>query len=87
MAAYAQVSERTLREVVRAHYGLAPKSLVMLGQLQDIRDALKRAAPRETVSNIAARHGVWDWGRFAQRYRGVYGESPSETLANHSATF
>lgn len=81
LARRAEVSERTLRTVVREHFGLPLKQLIACRQLREIRISLRDARPDETVSRIAARHGVWDWGRFAQRYKAVYGELPSTTLA------
>jgi len=81
MARYAEVSERTLRSVVCEQLGISPKQLVMHRKLGDIRSALQLASADETVSAIAARYAVWDLGRFAQRYRVVFGEKPSETLS------
>ena len=43
------------------------------------------ARPGEaTVTRIATDHGFYELGRFASRYRAVYGERPSETLRGHS---
>ena len=80
MSEYAGVSERTLRNVCVEHFGLTPKRLLLLRQLHTARADILQASPGETVSRIAARHGIWDFGRFALRYRAVFGESPSETL-------
>jgi len=81
MAGHAEVSLRTLRRVVKEQFGVAPKQLLTLRQLHDVRTALERASLCQTVSSIAASHGVWELGRFAQRYRELYGENPSATLA------
>lgn len=85
MAKYAGISERALRDIVAHQYGMTPKQLIMLRQLDGIHLDLQRAAPDRRVSSIAARHGVWDWNRLAHRYRAVYGQLPSETLAESGA--
>jgi AraC-like DNA-binding protein len=42
--------------------------------------ALLTAAPGDTVTAIAIQNGFADVGRFAQRYRLLFGETPSQTL-------
>ena len=86
MAQYIGISERTFRSVCREHFGVVPKQLILLRQLHDIRTALQQASPHEKVSHLAAKYGVWNWGRFAVRYRNLFGEKPSETLACRPAS-
>ncbi len=86
MAQYVGISERTLRSVCRKYFGVCPKQLILFRQLQDIRTSLQQASPHEKVSRLTARYGVWDWGRFAVRYRKLFGEKPSETLACRPAS-
>ena len=81
MARYAGVGERMFRTVCTERLGVSPKKYIMLRQMHDIRTELSSARPGDRVSRIAAKFGVWDWGRFSVRYRLVYGEKPSETLA------
>ena len=77
----AQVSERTLRSVFIEYFGVGPGRFLKAHQLYEIRRALRTSdTGSETVSSIAARFGVWDFGAFARNYRAMYGESPSETL-------
>jgi AraC-like DNA-binding protein len=46
------------------------------------RAALEAATPeRETVTDIALRHGFSHLGRFSAEYRRRFGERPSETLS------
>ena len=37
-------------------------------------------AQDESVADILTRHGIWEFGRFAARYRRHFGELPSQTL-------
>jgi len=80
IAEYAGISERTLRIVFADNFGVSPKRLLILRQMHAVRRDLQRALPGETVTQIALRHGVWELGRFAHRYRHLFGENPSETL-------
>lgn len=73
--------ERTLRKVVRELYGVSPKQLLLFRKLHEVHAALTVAGPDETVTGILADHGVWETGRFAGRYRRLFGEPPSATLA------
>jgi hypothetical protein len=50
-------------------------------QLNEIHHALRIADPEETsVSDLLVDHGVWEFSRFAARYRRLFGELPSQTL-------
>ena len=81
LCAAAQVSERTLRNIFQEYFGVGPMRLLKVRQLREIRSALLRAdSATGTVTNIAARFGVWDFSLFARNYRALYGVSPSETL-------
>jgi hypothetical protein len=56
--------------------------LLKARQLQEVRRALLAADPTEhTVSGVAQSWGVWDFGHFSRRYRALYAEMPSTTLA------
>lgn len=86
LAAAAGVSERTLRNIFHDYYGVAPLRYWKLRRLHLVRNALKQAdAQRHSVSEIATQFGIWEVGRFAQAYRRLFGESPSETLIRASA--
>lgn len=75
------VSERTLRNVFHEYFGVGPMRLLKVRQLLEIRRALLAAeSPPDTVARIAAGFGVWDFSLFARNYKGLYGESPSESL-------
>jgi AraC-like DNA-binding protein len=79
------VSERHLRDCSRAHLGTSPSHYRRRRAMQRVNRALRSAKPTEaTVSEIAARYGFRDLGRFATRYRAIYGELPSATLRRAS---
>ncbi|NDC64863.1 MAG: helix-turn-helix domain-containing protein, partial [Planctomycetia bacterium] len=62
-------------------FGVAPKQYLLLRELHAIRRSLRSGAAADaTVADALARHGVWEFGRFAARYRRQFGELPSETL-------
>ena len=75
------VSERSLRAGFDRYFGVSPKRFMQICMLNKARALLARARPDETtVTRIAADLGEWDIGRFAMRYKAVFGELPSETL-------
>lgn len=75
------VTSRTLLRTFREAFGLPPKQYLLLRELHLVRRALRSAAAAEaTVADVLARHGIWEFGRFASRYRRQFGELPSETL-------
>jgi AraC family ethanolamine operon transcriptional activator len=81
LAAAAGVSERTLRQAFQEYYGVSPIHYLHLRQLHKVHLQLKAAAPENVaVSNVLLRNGVWNFGRFASRYRQLFGELPSQTL-------
>ena len=81
LAAASDVSERTLRNAFKDYFGVSPARYLRLRQLHQAYSALRAADPDEAmVSKILAQHGVWEFGRFAERYRRHFGELPSQTL-------
>ncbi|MDF0729292.1 helix-turn-helix domain-containing protein [Pseudomonas entomophila] len=79
-------SERTLRNLFTRHLGMSPHRYLMLHRLHAIRAAILRAGLGETITDICARFGVWDFGRFAGVYRRHFGELPSQSLRSRRAT-
>ena len=79
----AGVSERTLRNVFYRNFGISPHRYLMVEKLHRARVALHEARPGDTVSSICANLGLWDAGRFAARYRHLFGVLPSQDLAMH----
>jgi AraC-like DNA-binding protein len=75
------VPERTLRMCCRECLGTGPSRYIQLRRLNLVRDALRQAGPATArVSDIAARYGYSEFGRFAASYRAIFGETPSATL-------
>jgi AraC family transcriptional regulator, ethanolamine operon transcriptional activator len=86
LAAATGVSERTLRNIFRDYYGIAPLRYLKLRQLHCVRSALKQADPqRDTVTRVISLYDVKEYARFAQQYRRLFGESPSDTLRGVTA--
>lgn len=78
------VSERGLRNAFVAVRGMSPKRFVIHDRLQEVRRALSDSrATGTTVTDIATEHGFFELGRFAGRYKAVFGETPSQTLRDH----
>jgi AraC-like DNA-binding protein len=76
-----QVSERSLRAAFRKYLGMPPTRYMQLRTLNRARRRLTASRPKKTtVAEVAADLGVWDLGRFAARYRRLFGELPSATL-------
>jgi AraC-like DNA-binding protein len=81
LAAAADVSERTLQAAFKGFYGVGPMRYLQLKQLHRVRRALHEADPEAvSVTDVLAQHEEWQFGRFASRYRRLFGELPSKTL-------
>ncbi|MCX7413003.1 MAG: helix-turn-helix domain-containing protein [Planctomycetia bacterium] len=76
------VTSRTLLRTFQETFGVPPRQYLILRELHAVRRSLRTAAGADvTVANVLARHGIWEFGRFAVRYRRHFGESPSVTLS------
>jgi len=81
IAAALGVSERSLRECCKRQLGMGPSSYRRLRAMQKVHRALWSGTPGTgSVSEVARKHGFGSLGRFATRYRALYGELPSTTL-------
>jgi AraC family ethanolamine operon transcriptional activator len=75
------VSRRTLQYSFQEVLQLNPVSYLRAMRLNGVRRMLKTADPqRHSVQDIAARWGFWHLSHFANDYRRMFGELPSETL-------
>ena len=76
------VSDRALRACCHRQLGMGPHRYLLLRRMHLAHRALLGGAPAETtVTDIATRYGFWQFGRFAQDYKFLFGEVPSATLA------
>ena len=74
------VTSRTLLRAFQEAFGVPPKRFLLLRQLHAVRRSLgESGSPDETVADVLTRHGIWEFGRFAARYRSHFGELPSHT--------
>lgn len=81
LAAAVGITNRTLLRAFQESFGVSPKQFLMLRELHAVRRDLRTGTPQDpTVADVLARHGIWEFGRFASRYRRHFGELPSETL-------
>lgn len=81
LAAIAQVGVRSLQDGFRKHVGMTPLAFVNEVRLQRVRAQLLRGDPATTtVAEAAYQWGFAHLGRFGQRYRARFGETPSQTL-------
>jgi len=60
--------------------GTSPIRFLRAARYDRVREALGRAEPTETITEIAAKWGFGHLGRFSVEYRRRFGESPSATL-------
>ena len=75
------VSERTLRTAFEEYFGVGPTKYLKIRTLHEARKALRAADPFATsVTDIAVRFGIWEFGRFSHDYKTLFGELPSQTL-------
>jgi len=85
ICAVVQASERTLRAACEEHLGMGPIRFLALRRMHLVRRALLQADnASDTVTRVATDHGFWELGRFSVAYRGLFGESPSESLRRPS---
>ncbi len=75
------VSSRTLRMACQTQLGVSPTHYLLLRRMGLARQALRKADPGVTrVTDVATEFGFLELGRFAVKYRQIFGETPSSTL-------
>jgi AraC family ethanolamine operon transcriptional activator len=82
-----RVSPGTLENAFKTITGVTPHAFFLRRRLNHARSLLLREDPlRRKVTDIATELGFSELGRFAVRYRQMFGETPSETLKRPAAT-
>jgi AraC-like DNA-binding protein len=80
------VSSRTLRMACQTQLGVSPTQYLLLRRMSMARRALREADPEVTrVTDVATEFGFLELGRFAVKYREIFGETPSSTLRGAAA--
>jgi AraC-like DNA-binding protein len=75
------VADRDLQRCCADDLGMSPASYIELRALHRVHDILRGAEPEMvTVSQVARLNGFKASGRFAARYRALFGELPAVTL-------
>ena len=83
MCTVAYVSERRLRKAFAEVYRMPPTRFFRMWALAEAHRRLSVAEPRPgVVTRVATDVGLTHLGRFATRYRTIYGEPPSHTATN-----
>lgn len=81
LCAMLHVSPSTLTKAFKSVTGVNPHAFFMRRRLNHARSILLSADPAdEKVTAVASGLGFTELGRFAVRYREMFGESPSQTL-------
>jgi AraC-like DNA-binding protein len=82
LARHSEVTVRALELAFRKALDVTPHAFLQRSRLAKAHCELQAANPGDsvTVTEVAARWGFGHAGRFAARYREVYGVMPSETL-------
>jgi len=74
------IAGRTLFKHFRDFHGMSPMQYLRNSRFEKVREALGRADPEQSVTEIAMNWGFTHMGRFSVEYRQRFGESPSDTL-------
>lgn len=80
LVAVSGVSARTLFDGFQRFRDITPMGYLRHVRMHHVHRALAGGEPGRTVAETAARWGFFELGRFAGRYRMMFGESPSDTL-------
>jgi len=80
IAEAAGIAGRTLFKHFQDFQGHSPMQYLRNARFAQVRAALMRAEPEESVTDIATAWGFNHMGRFAVEYRKRFGESPSQSL-------
>jgi AraC-like DNA-binding protein len=74
------IAGRTLFKHFEQFHGISPMQYLRNARFAKVREALARAQPGESITEIAMSWGFSHMGRFSVEYRKRFGERPSESL-------
>ena len=78
------VSRRTLSHAFQQAVGMGPATYLRRMRLGAARSSILQSnGDGKTITEIAINHGFWHFGRIAEQYREMFGESPSETKSRY----
>ncbi len=75
------ISRRTLQMSFHRALGIQPATYLRAVRLNAARRTLKECG---SVTEAATAWGFWHFGRFAQAYKAMFGEHPSQTAKHHA---
>ena len=79
------MSRRTIETVFSNMVGLPPVKYHQIYRLNRTRQKIRDLQHiNDSIGDIAAEEGFWDWSRFSSYYRKHFGERPSETRKKFS---
>jgi AraC-like DNA-binding protein/tetratricopeptide (TPR) repeat protein len=85
LADFCGVAPRTLQKHFRSFLRKSPRAVQQALRLRGARRDLLSGASELSVTGVALRWGFRHLGRFGERYRHHFGESPSETMRSRRA--
>ncbi len=78
------ISERSLQYAFRDAFGMTPNETMLHRRLHFVRQALLFTDTQSaSVTEVAMKFGFSELGRFASRYKRLFGELPSQTLTRN----
>lgn len=84
MARAGGIGIRSVQLAFQRLRGCSPREAVLRRRLQQARQRLSSGDPSLTVTQVATDCGFYNFGRFAVRYRQMFGEPPSQTLMRNA---
>lgn len=75
-------SPRTLSNYYLSLYNMSPVRYLKTLRLNRVHEILQGPRGGKSIVDIAADHGFWHMGHFAEHYRYLFGETASETVRN-----
>lgn len=76
------IKRRSLQQAFTSHVSAGPLTYHRIIRLHLVRRALlDEAGQGDSIGDIAARFGFWNWSQFTHHYRSHFGEVPSQTRA------